>query len=59
MKLKDVLSLLQFLDDLFVLGGKLLHAAKAKHPELNTAPLPDLSEMDAAREDAIKRTSRG
>ncbi len=53
----EVLALVQFLDDLFILGGQLVDAAKAKHPELDMAPLPDLAEMDKAREDAIKRTS--
>jgi hypothetical protein len=50
-----VLALLTFLDNLFGLAGKLVEAATQKHPELNTKPLPDLSAMDKAREDAVKR----
>ncbi len=59
MNLQEILQLLRFLDDLFTLGGKLVEAAKAKHPELNTTPLPDLSEMDEARKEATKRASGG
>jgi hypothetical protein len=55
MSIADVLSLLKFLDDLFSLGGKLVAAARQTHPELNVEPLPDLA-MDAARDDAVKRT---
>jgi len=57
MRLSDVMALLKFLDGLFGLAGKLIEAAQGKHPELVTTPLPDLSEMDRAREEAIKRVS--
>jgi len=57
MSVQEVLVLLQFLDDLFELGGKMVAVAQGKHPELVTTPLPDLAEMDKAREAAIKRTS--
>ena len=30
-------------------------AVRAKHPELATTPLPDLADVDKAREDAHKR----
>lgn len=51
-----IIVLLQFLDDLFQLGGKLMAAAIQKHPELNTNPLPDLKPLDDARKDALDRT---
>jgi len=57
LSLADVLTLLSSLDELFGLAGKLIEAAQGKHPELVTTPLPDLSEMDRAREEAIKRVS--
>jgi len=51
----SVLALITFLDNLFSLGGKLLEAAIQKEPTLLTTPLPDLSEMDKAREDALNK----
>jgi len=51
----EITNLLIFLDDLFQLGGKLLEAAIVKTPELQTAQLPDLQEMDQARNDALNR----
>lgn len=56
MSAEAVIALLGFLDEMFSLGGKLVAAAMQKHPELRTDPLPDLSDMDKAREDALKRT---
>lgn len=55
MNTKDVLILLQFLDDLFQLSGKLIASAMEKAPVLKTDPLPLLDEMDAARAAAMER----
>ncbi len=57
MTFEDVRTLLHTLDELFVLGGKLWEAALVRHPELNTTPLPDLSELDTVRADALNRVS--
>lgn len=58
MNIKDVFLLLQFLDNVFELGGKLLAVAMEKEPILKTTPLPVLDEMDKARQDALDRVSK-
>ncbi len=55
MNTQEILSLLQFLDDLFQLGGRLISTAIEKAPILKTDPLPFLDEMDAARANALER----
>jgi hypothetical protein len=55
MNTQEVLTLLQFLDDLFQLGGRLITTAMEKAPLLKTDPLPLLDEMDAARMAALER----
>lgn len=55
MNIKDVFILLQFLDNIFELGGKLLAVAIEKAPILKTDPLPTLDDMDKARQEALDR----
>lgn len=50
-----VLALITTLDAFFELGGKLLEEAMKREPSLNVAPVPDLSEVDHARADAVTR----
>lgn len=52
-----VLALLNALDPFFRLGGQLIEEALKRAPELNVAPIPDLGEMDAARKEAVERTT--
>ena len=51
----EIIQLIGYLDDLFILGGKLIEAAVQKKPELQLEPLEDLSDMDKARREAIDR----
>lgn len=53
-----VLALITTLDTFFELGGKLLEEAMKREPSLNVAPIPDLSEVDKARADALSRTGQ-
>lgn len=52
-----VIALITFLDNLFKLGGNLIQAAVQKEPVLNVTSLPDLTDVDQARKDAIIRIS--
>jgi len=52
-----IIALISFLDDLFNLGGTLIQAAIQKEPVLETAVLPDLTDVDQARQDAVTKTS--
>lgn len=54
----EVITLLKFLDNVFQLGGKLIETAIQKTPQLRTDPLPNLSEMEQARRDAISRIKK-
>lgn len=53
----EVLALLTTLDAALVLGGRLIEAALVAEPRLNTAALPDLADLDAARADALDRVT--
>ena len=51
-----MMAVLQTVAEAFGLALEaVVDAVRAKHPELATAPLPDLSDVDKAREDAHKR----
>jgi len=50
-----LLVFLQNADKVFALGGELVGMFQEKMPELITTPLPNLDEMDKARDDAEKR----
>ena len=51
-----VLSMLQGLDAVLDLGGKLLTLARQAHPELDVSPIPDAgAAMDDARAAALRR----
>lgn len=53
----EVLSLIQVLDKMFDLGGKLIQMACQCEPRLRTEPLPDEgASMDEARTEALERT---
>lgn len=53
----EVLALLTALDAAFTLGGELVKAAIVRAPQLNTAALPDLADLDAARAEALDRVT--
>jgi hypothetical protein len=51
-----VLLMLQGLDALLDLGGKLVSTARQTHPELDTSPIEDEgARMDDARDEALRR----
>ena len=51
----EVVALIGFLDELFSLGGQLVQAALDKKPELKLDRIPDLTEMEQSRKDALNR----